>query len=474
MTAVAPSPAPDFLRPLSERRFNIYALSLPNGPNFHPWHFHSGWTTERSECIGAVLCRTPQGPFATLVLRRRVDHRFWQAHRREALLSFETALSDLTQNMEPRSAAPLPPGEKRRPSLFDTGKRTPGDYFKVMTQTITHYPALMTIGEIYLSMPRPDDNFVPDMQTNNFNSRLWELYLLAAFREQDVTVTQPHPSPDYYLERSGAACWVEAVTANAEEAYPQGFTAPAQAPSDRADRLVGATTERFAKTIRSKLQREYERASHVQGCAFAIAIADFHAPGSMVWSRESLPSYLYGVHAQVVEGPAGPKALGQVVSHLRGPQSLPAGLFRDPAMAHLSAVIFSNAATFSKFNRMGLLAGWRPRGLTMIRQGLIFDRTPGALEPKTFALDVLSDEYAELWPGGEAWCHELEVFHNPLAAHPIDFDLLPGATHWFEDAEGELTCEAYWECSVLSSITHLRLAGSSTSTADKDVDDGTT
>jgi hypothetical protein len=122
MTAAAPSPAPDFLRPLSGRRFNIYALSLPNGPNFHPWHFYSGWTTERSECVGAVLSRTLQGPFATLVLRRRIDHRFWQAHRREALPSFEAALSDLTQNMELRTAAPLPPGEKRRPLLFDTSR----------------------------------------------------------------------------------------------------------------------------------------------------------------------------------------------------------------------------------------------------------------------------------------------------------------------------------------------------------------
>ncbi len=56
---------------------------------------------------------------------------------------------------------PLAPGEKRRPRLLDTGKRTPGEYFKVLTQTVSHIPALMAIGEIYLAMPRPDDNFVP-------------------------------------------------------------------------------------------------------------------------------------------------------------------------------------------------------------------------------------------------------------------------------------------------------------------------
>jgi hypothetical protein len=105
---------------------------------------------------------------------------------------------------------------------------------------------------------------------------------------------------------------------------------------------------------------------------------------------------------------------------------------------------------------MGFLAGWRLPGLSMEREGIIFDRTPGALEPKSFSLDVLSAEYAALWPGGEAWCQEMEVFHNPGARHPLDFDLIPGATHWFEK-DGVVQCAAYWECSVLSSVTRVRI-----------------
>ena len=444
------------LLPLSERCFDLYALSLPRGPNFHPWSFRSAWSSGKDSCIGAVLQLSPAGPFATLILRRQVDHRFVLTHRKETIGSEQEAFADLAANMQFSAPEPLRPGDKRRPLLLDTAGRTPGDYFKLLTGTRTHYPALMAIGELYLAMPRPDNNFAGDFQTNNFNSRLWELYLFAAFREQDITVTQPLPSPDFLLERDGHLCWVEAVTANAEEPYAQGFTTPAPPPDDRAERLIGAPAERFAKTLRSKLQREYDKAPHVTGQSFAFAIADFHAPGSMVWSREALPSYLYGIHAQVGEGPEGRFAFAESVAKLRGSHSIPAGLFRDPAMAHLSAVIFSNAATLGKFNRMGLLAGWRPPGLSMVREGLIFDRTPGALEPKTFRLDVLSEEYARLWPGGEAWCQELEVFHNPMATHPIDFDLIPGATHWFEEND-ELMCSAYWECSVLSSMTHLKI-----------------
>lgn len=174
----------------------------------------------------------------------------------------------------------------------------------------------------------------------------------------------------------------------------------------------------------------------------------------MVWSREALPSYLYGIQAKLVDGPEGPKAVGVPVSKLLGEKGIPAGLFRDPAMSHLSGIISTNAATLGKFNRMGFLAGWRPPGLSMIREGILFDRTPGAVEPIPFELDVLSDEYANLWDGGEAWCQELEVYHNPLADHPLSRELLPGATHWVE-VNGELVCYAFWENSVISSITRL-------------------
>lgn len=106
---------------------------------------------------------------------------------------------------------------------------------------------------------------------------------------------------------------------------------------------------------------------------------------------------------------------------------------------------------------MGFLAGWRPPGLTMIRQGILFDRTPGALEPIDFELSVESSEYQSLWPSGEAWCQELEVFHNPQAANPIPFGLIPGATHWFE-RDGDVECSTIWANSVLASVTHLRMS----------------
>lgn len=444
----------DRLIPISEREFRIYALALQPPSLVDVLDFENGWKSADGSCAGAVL-----GDGAVrriLALRRQVDARF----RIVGDEPVDRGASDVKDRVKAAMRIadppePLEPGTKRRPLLLDLEGRTPNEYFTLLTQSPDHRPALLALGEVYLAMPRPDDNFVPDFQTANFESRLWELYLLAAFREQGIAVFQDEVSPDFRLERAGHSAHVEAVTANATGARPNAFAAPQPAPTDLLERLLGAPAERFAKTLRSKLQRGYHNLPHVEGGAFALAVSDFHAPSSMTWSREALASYLYGSFPLVTDGSEGRTAAALPVERLVGPQSLPAGLFRDPAMSFLSAVIFSNAATIAKFNRMGMLAGWRLAGVQVRREGVLVDRMPGALEGIPFDMNILSGEYRDLWPpDGEHWCVELEVYHNPSAAHPLAFDLLPGATHWFE-ADGEVRCQSFWKNSVLSSITLL-------------------
>lgn len=444
------------IKPISIRQFELYALSLERGPNFEPSTAFAAYQVGRGSACGGILRDQEGGTFSTIAMRRRVDHCWTCVAHHGPFLTPEQALDTLSINMRGGDAPePLPSGARRRRSLIEIGARGGSPEFDLLTKSMSHLPALMAVGECYLALPRPDPNFVPDLQTNNFASRLFELHLLACFREQGLRVRQDHVSPDFQIEKDGATCWVEAVTANSETPRAGGIGDWVHAPTDRTERLTGAPAERFAKTLRGKLQREYHDLSHVKGHPFAIAIADFHSSGSMVWSREALPTYLYGLRADVKGEGAKRRAVGTAISNLTGRNAIPAGLFRDPTFAPLSAVIFSNAGTLAKFNRMGFLAGWRPPGLKMIRRGILFDRTPGALEPIDFELEVGSAEYDALWPWGEAWCQELEVYHNPLAAHPIPFDLIPGATHWFE-CDGDVECSTMWANSVISSITHLR------------------
>ncbi|MDR7193268.1 hypothetical protein [Luteimonas terrae] len=446
----------ELIMPISNRQFELYALSLERGPNFHPAHIFSSYQTVRGSASGCILLNPERRTFSSVALRRRIDHCWVKVGESGTYPTPEAALDQLSINMGSGGPPePLPPGDRRRRPLLKAGQREASPDFDLLTSTTSHLPALMAIGECYLALPNPDANFVTDLQSGNFASRLFELYLLACFREQGLIVRQDHVSPDFWIEKDGKECWIEAVTANSEDPHKGGIGDWVHAPEDRIERLTGGPAERFAKTLRSKLQRNYQELDHVKGRSFAIAIADFHESGSMVWSREALPTYLYGMRADVEENEGQRRAVGTPITNLTGKHAIRAGLFRDPDFSHLSAVIFSNAATLAKFNRMGFLAGWRPAGMTMIRNGILFDRTPGALEPIPFEMSVESAEYEALWPWGEAWCQELEVYHNPLAAHPIAFDLIPGATHWFE-RDGDIECDTIWANSVLASITHVR------------------
>jgi hypothetical protein len=390
------------IKPISQRQFELHALSLERGPNFDPSHIFSAYQVGQSSACGCIRLDPERGAFTTLAMRRRVDHFWVRVDEGGPFSAPETALDHLSISMrggEPPD--PLPPGARRRPPLMQTGPRGISPEFELLASTVSHVPALVAVGECYLALPKPDANFITDLQTNNFASRLFELYLLACFREQGLIVRQDHVSPDFWIEKDGADCWIEAVTANSETPRSGGIGDWVHAPADRNERLTGAPAERFAKTLRSKLQRNYHKLDLVKGRSFAIAIADFHESGSMVWSREALPTYLYGVRADVECEGARRRAIGTSIANLTGKHGIPAGLFRDPEFAHLSAVIFSNAGTLAKFNRMGFLAGWQPRGLQMIRRGILFDRTPGALEPIDFELEVGSAEYQALWPWGK-------------------------------------------------------------------------
>ena len=231
-----------------------------------------------------------------------------------------------------------------------------------------------------------------DCQTENFHTRLWEALLLACFREQGLLVTQPHSSPDFRIEnRHGGEAWIEAVTANPPVRYNHlnaGITDP---PEDADERFFGPAAVRFAKTLGNKLQRQYDTLPHVVGKPFAIALADFHAPASMVWSRDALFGYLYGMRPEVVEVDGKRIGAPREATHLLGEAHFPAGLFRSAEHSELSAVVFTNACSLAKFNRVGVSAGALTKGLRYTRIGALVDRTPGALKAIPFRLSNASN-----------------------------------------------------------------------------------
>lgn len=445
------------MRELPQTLFDVYALALPRGHGFGDRPPHEAWQTNDGLACGIITRDMNDQTFGIIVLRRREDHVWAVTAEEVGIADLEGARSRAEAAMkEGGSREPIPPSRPRRAPLYDVGDRTVGSVFNLLRQP-THHVAAWLLNQLYLALPNPDRNWAGDCQTDNFHTRMWEAQLLATFREQGVLVTQPHPSPDFHIEnRRGDEAWIEAVTANPAIPYDHVGSEPSRPPADPKERVLGAAAVRFAKTLGSKIQRRYDRLPHVAGKPFALALADFHAPSSMVWSREALITYLYGLRAEPIELNGERMAASNVVTHLLGPSAFPAGLFRNGDHAELSAVIFTNACTIGKFNRVGVSAGAAAKGLRYVRFGEFFDRTPGALDGVPFCLDITSDEYKSLWPQGyEPWSAELEVFHNPFAMHPFPQTLLDEATHWFE-LDGEFLSRSHYETSILWSKTLIQ------------------
>lgn len=444
---------------LAQTMFDIYALALPRGLAFGNQPPVGAWQSEDGQSFGAVTRNDDSGLHGVLVRRRRVDQ-VWETVCDDPDVGDLESARTLVETLlvEGAEPAPMPTESTPRPALYDVGDRVPSTVFRSLTMP-AHYVAAWILNQLYLSLPAPDRNWSSDCQTANFHTRLWEAQLLASFREQGLLVTQPRPSPDFRIEnRRGGMAWVEAVTANPTVPYDHVNAGQSRPPADTEELLAGPAAVRFAKTIGNKLERRYDLLDHVAGTPFAIALADFHAGGSMMWSREALITYLYGRVAMAVEVDGGRQAQVRDISHLLGDAAFPAGLFRNADHAELSAIIFTNACSVAKLSRVGVSAGAATNGLRLVRMGKFFDRREDALEGIPFLLDITSDAYRSLWPQGyEPWSAELEVFHNPFARRPLPFELLPEASHWAE-LDGELLGSSFYETSILWSRTLIQPA----------------
>lgn len=281
--------------------FDIFALALARGHDFGDRPPVGAWGDDAWRVCGVVRRHVDDGSLGLLAMRRRVDDVWVVVAEELGFASRDDAksrLESLLRMSEPPE--PLPPNTASRPALHDLGDRTASDAFNVL-RTPSHHRAAWVLNQLYLALPNPDRNWASDCQTGNFHTRLWEAQLLAAFREQGLLVTQPVESPDFHIaNRRGDEAWVEAVTANPSTPYNHVNAPPSRPPEDREALFFGPAALRFAKTLGSKLQRGYDRVAHVQGKPFMIAIADFHAPASMLWSREGLFGYLYGEGANTV------------------------------------------------------------------------------------------------------------------------------------------------------------------------------
>ena len=318
-------------------------------------------------------------------------------------------------------------------------------------------PARAVLREIGPWLTAVDPHFVREFQRHQLDQRLWELYLWAAFREGGYDVAHGE-APDFRVSAPGIAFAVEATTVAPSKDGALAQHPNPQTPEELAAFLNGYMPIKYGSSLTNKLNRRsaagkaYWEEEGADGLPFVIAVADFHKPaseselGSMTYTQSAIWPYLYGFTTdwEMVDGKL---VINQrdLSSHTFKGKTIESGFFSLPGAENVSAVLFSNAGTIAKFDRIGVLAGYGPPNHRYMRAGVRYDPNPNAFEGKRFFEEVGAEGYSE------GWADELQVFHNPRALRPLPRECFGSLNqHFFEDGNMVTYCGVD---AVLSSFT---------------------
>ncbi len=321
-------------------------------------------------------------------------------------------------------------------------------YFKVLIHEPRFEAARNLIKEVVYSYVDPDGHYIKEFQTNGFDARIWELFLYVYLYDAGFEFIHGYAAPDYHVSFYGNECCVEAVTVNPS----QNPDRPDAKQPESQDEILALTDNylpiKFGSSLYSKLKKKYWEKEHVRGKPLIIAIHDFHMPGSMGWSHTALSEYLYGRRIRLVNEKGVKRVVNEEIeTHRWKGKEIPSNFFGLQDSENISAVLFTNAATITKFNRMGKLAGLGSKNVRLIRTGYLFNPDSESLEPIPFSVDVDSPEYEE------SWSDSLMMFHNPNALHPVNPEWFETISHTWVDKGGGEFMGNHQPYDVLSSIT---------------------
>lgn len=306
-------------------------------------------------------------------------------------------------------------------------------------------PARVQLRRTCSEVDDPDGNLIEQFQTTGFDSRTFELFLYEMFKECGHTIDRSHQYPDFMLSKDGIEVAVEAVTVN-PTGKPGKIVPYDHDPSPlQGEELIHYLTQevaiRFGSPLYSKQQKKYWERAHIAGKPLIFAIETFHAPGALGLSYSSLSNYLFGIGQTWHHNENGELVINthEVKEHsIPSKKPIPSGFFNQPDVENISAVLFCNAGTMAKFNRIGLEAGYGKDKVRMLRFGTQHKWDPNATKPDPFIYEV---GHREDRP--ETWWEGTALIRNPSALHPlpkrwlgagVEVDLVDGQSdQWFRD-----------------------------------------
>jgi hypothetical protein len=460
------------IRPMTPERFHLLSIGVRMAVSRMISEEVSFWHDHDDRLLGLISRDYIDNDYAWMILARDRIGRFRCCRVDASIPTEERATQILLAEMAQLVRNGIPPDfgwqgdEPNAP--FNLLSVTPGvklhPYFELVLNDPGHMPARAALQEIGPWLAPSDPHFVKEFQTTAFDQRIWELYLWAAFRELGFDVTQPE-APDFSCSAPGIAFNVEATAVSPSQSGPLANHPNPKTPEEYVEFLRNYMPMKFGSSLMSKLHKTnalgepYWDREDTRNKPFIIAVADFHKSGgkeeigSMTYSHGALWPYLYG--QRVIFEPAGGGGTWRAIKgdrHAYGGKSIPTGFFDQPGAENISAVLFSNAGTLPKFNRMGLRAGFVPQDYIFYRHGLRYDPSPDAYTGTAFSDNVLGEDYVEYWSD------EIQIFHNPNARNPLSPDLFAGVTQYYFH-NGDLYSRVPPNSVIESITTVIRLVG---------------
>jgi hypothetical protein len=440
-------------KPMSAARFDIYSIGTRLSYSRMISEELTYWSDANEKLLGMVFRDRVDDDYGWILLARDRVGRFRSVDVQASLKGEAYATRGIRERiakaLEDPNLAELgfQADEPNEPfDLLDVpetiDRATLHPYFKILLEASGRAPARAVLKEIGPWLAPSDPHFVNEFQFKQFDQRLWELYLWATFRELGFDIEQPE-APDFLCRAPGIEFTVEATTVGPSKNGPLAAHPDPKTPDEMREFLANYMPMKFGSSLTSKLNKKnkagesYWERGETANKPFILAIADFHIPGSkeevgsMTYTSSALWPYLYGhrVDWEKIEGKLVVKAVKNPDHHYQG-KVVPTGFFDLPGSGNVSAVLFSNAGTLAKFDRMGVVAGFAPPNHSYFRVGISYDSDPNAVVPETFSRQVDSNDYEEYWSD------ELQIFHNPNAKHPFSEGSFGGITqHFFTNGE---------------------------------------
>ena len=442
-----------FSRPLKPERFDLYALGARLSRARLMSEERSYWSDSGERVLGMVFRDTFDDDYGWILMARDKIGRFRCVDVNASI----TRESFAVEKLRERIARAVQEGDFL--ALGDQGDETnyptdvltippdtkPEDvhpHLRLMIGNPDRHPGLHVFKEIGPWLAPADPHFVREFQFTQFDQRLWEMYLWATFRELGFDVTQPE-APDFLCQAPRIAFTVEATTVSASTSGVLADHPDPTTPEEMAEFLTNYMPMKFGSSLTSKLHkkdkdgRSYWERGGAPDNPFLLAVADFHVsaterkPGSMAYTHSALWPYLYGrrVEWEMINGELVVRAV-KGTGHTYKGKTIETGFFDLPGAENISAVIFSNAGTLAKFDRMGIAAGFLLKHHKYYRVGFRYNPDPNAVHPIPFMEEISRVDYVE------HWSDELQIFHNPRARVPLGEKFFGGITqHFFEENE---------------------------------------